>query len=96
MNTRPTPETDAAALKGAYFKDAADYPETKGKQLVHIDDARKLERERDEAKEQLEAMRTVIKQAYRALEVVSDCNLAFDERKMVNEALDNLLPFLKL
>lgn len=42
-----------------------------------------------------EAMRTAIKQAYRALEVVSDCNLAFDEEMMVNAALDNLFPFLK-
>lgn len=45
---------------------------------------------------EIQAMRTAIKEAYRALEVVSDCNLAFDERKMVNQALDNLLPFLKL
>lgn len=45
-NERPTPETDAAARKGAYLAHG-EYPETCGKQLVHIDFARKLERERD-------------------------------------------------
>lgn len=44
---------------------------------------------------EIQAMRLAIKNAYRALEVVSDCNLAFDERKMVNQALAKLQPFLK-
>lgn len=98
MNTtpRPTPETDAAALKGAYFNDAADYPETKGKQLVHIDDARKLERERDEAKEQLEAMRTAIKEASKIV-VSIQLNDIFEEtmRNHAAYALAKLQPFLK-
>ena len=51
MNTeiRPTPETDDAARKGAYLTHG-EYPETCGKQIVHIDFARNLERERDSAK----------------------------------------------
>ncbi len=49
-DTRPTPETDDAARKGAYLT-TGEYPETCGKQIVHIDFARKLERERDEFKE---------------------------------------------
>lgn len=44
---------------------------------------------------EIQAMRTAIKRAYRALEVVYDCNLAFGQRQMVNQALDKLLPFLK-
>ena len=57
MNTttqRPTPETDDAARKGAYLTHGK-YPETCGKQIVHIDFARKLERERDEAQERAES-----------------------------------------
>lgn len=45
MNT-DTPETDDAARKGAYFT-LDKYPETCGKQIVHIEFARKLERERN-------------------------------------------------
>lgn len=56
---RPTPETDDAARKGAYLTHG-EYPETCGKQIVHIDFARKLERERDEAREELENILNVI------------------------------------
>ena len=78
---RPTPETDDAARKGAYHAHG-EYPETCGKQIVHIDFARRLERERDSAKTlnrtlldqleaqavQLEAMREAIGVASAALE----------------------------
>lgn len=89
MNTtqRPTPETDAAALKGAYFKDAADYPETKGKQLLHIDDARKLERERDEAREELATMREAIREAFEHL-----CNVGSGRGCLLGFSLDDAMP----
>ena len=67
---RPTPETDDAVRKGAYLTHG-EYPETCGKQIVHIDFARKLERERDEAREQLEAMCVAIKEACEALKAIS-------------------------
>lgn len=63
----PTPETDAAARRGAYIKAPALYYETHGKQLVHIDDARKLERERDAARAEVEAMREAITSSYHML-----------------------------
>lgn len=47
-----TPETDQQAREGAYFK-PGDYNSTEGKQLVHIDFARKLERERNELKRKI-------------------------------------------
>lgn len=53
---RPTPETDAESINGAHHP-----------QFVFSDFARKLERERDEAREQVEAMREAIKEAYEAL-----------------------------
>lgn len=54
MSTQaPTPESDEAARKGAYLT-AGEYPETCGKQTVHIEVARNLERERDEARAELE------------------------------------------
>lgn len=43
-----TPRTDAFARAGAYMKDG-DYTSTQGKQFVHIDDARQLEQELNEA-----------------------------------------------
>jgi hypothetical protein len=49
---RPTPESDKAAREGAYFQHG-DYAETCGKQLVHLETARRLERERDEARDLL-------------------------------------------
>jgi len=45
-----TPLTDAAASEGAYMSDG-DYSSTQGKQFVHVDFARKLERELSEANE---------------------------------------------
>lgn len=47
---RPTPRTNAAAREGAYVKEGK-YPETCGKQIVHIDFARTLEQELAEAQE---------------------------------------------
>lgn len=52
---RPTPETDAEV--GYFDLETA----------VSADFARKLERERDEARDQLEAMREAIKKGYDAL-----------------------------
>jgi hypothetical protein len=43
MPKEPTPITDRAARRGAYFT-SDNYPETFGKQLVHINDARAIER----------------------------------------------------
>lgn len=48
ITQQPTPETDDTARKGAYLTHG-EYPETCGKQIVHIDFARRLECERDEA-----------------------------------------------
>lgn len=48
----PTPRSDDAARKGAYLT-AGQYPETCGKQIVHIDFARQLEREIAELNQRL-------------------------------------------
>lgn len=58
-----TPISDAAARRGAYYDDG-DYSSTGGKQIVHISDARTLERENA-------AMREAIKEAHAALERVA-------------------------
>jgi hypothetical protein len=47
-----TPRTDGAARKGAYLT-AGNYPETCGKQIVHIEFARQLEREIAELNQRL-------------------------------------------
>ena len=57
---RSTPETDQAWAKWPYAGPG-----------VHANFARKLERERDEAREQLEAMREAIKEACEALKAIS-------------------------
>lgn len=69
----PTPETDAAARRGAYIKAPSLYYETHGKQLVHIDDARKLERERDAARAELAAMTALVNRLAEALEASDEC-----------------------
>jgi len=51
MRDRASPETDSAAKAGAYHM-PGDYAETCGKQLVHIDFASNLERQRDEARKE--------------------------------------------
>lgn len=61
MNERPTPETDAAIHKSK----KQPYRDFRARELH--DFARKLERERDEAREQLKAMRDAIKEAHEAL-----------------------------
>jgi hypothetical protein len=60
MNTRPTPET-AAAIYTATFG-------TVKHTAVHPNVAIKLERERDEAREEIAAMREAIMEAHEALE----------------------------
>ena len=62
---RPTPETDDAARKGAYMNHGA-YPETSGKQIVHIEFARRLERQRDEARAQRDRLLEALEKAVAA------------------------------
>ena len=93
----PTPETDAAACRGAYMQDPSLYPETIGKQLVHIDDSRRLERERDAARAEIEAMREAIREVYAALDACSH-NLHSAYGKLsdnADAALAKLQPFIK-
>jgi len=102
----PTPETDAAARRGAYIKALSLYYETNGKQLVHIDDARKLERERDAARAEVEAMREAIKEARDVFVALSEYwNKDQNENAMADacwhtvetssDALAKLEPFIK-
>lgn len=56
MNTNETPRSDDAARKGAYMSDG-DYNSTANKQLVHLNFARQLERELNEANARLEEAR---------------------------------------
>lgn len=92
---RPTPETDQAWAKWPYAGPG-----------VHANFARKLERERDEAREQLEAMREAIKGAHRALTDVELRGREFEEghcpyalasylQSIADRALKKLQPFLK-
>jgi hypothetical protein len=101
----PTPETDAAARRGAYIKAPSLYYETNGKQLVHIDDARKLERERDAARAENAAMREAITSSYHMLKYFERFmpNLVdFTEQQWLNtqegkntmSALAKLQPFI--
>jgi len=84
----PTPRTDAAARKGAYFT-AGKYPETCGKQIVHIDFARELEIENEQ-------LRSVLQTAYNAL-VFSTGTLDPEgcTSTEVRQAIAALQPFLK-
>lgn len=94
---QPTPETDDKQL---HVSDAAsEY--ANGKQtwrvVIPFEFSRKLERQRDEAREQLEAMREAIKEAYEAIKAVP---LEYDARffragKWSEVALTKLKPFLK-
>lgn len=84
---RPTPETDTASDKHPSWPATA------------TSFARKLERERDEAREQLEAMR----EAFNAAKAFIDCHVADPDitAEMVQtyaayqDALAKLQPFLK-
>ena len=66
MNERPTPETDAAQFEFCvgYERDGS----SKTELFVEYDFARRLERERDEAREQNAAMREAIREAHEAIE----------------------------
>ena len=64
--SRPTPETDAKASPHIGFYSCATVP---------ANFARALERERDEAREQNQAMREAIREAHTALSLLDDCRL---------------------
>lgn len=97
---RPTPETDAAEINlGSACGQFSEW-------YVKPDFARKLERERDEAREQIEAMREAIKGAHRALTDVELRGREFEEghcpyalasylQSIADRALKKLQPFLK-
>ena len=95
---RPTPETDTA-IKAAIINEDEDH-----ERLAAV--ARQLERERNEAREQLEAMREAIKEAHGALEtckvtgpLASEGKWASDhykfDRLKVKAALNKLQLFLE-
>lgn len=93
----PTPETDAAARRGAYIKAPSLYYETHGKQLVHIDDARRLERERDAARAENEAMREAIRETASHLSGFLGFHadvLSLDQVKALSATLAKLKPFI--
>jgi hypothetical protein len=84
MNTpRPTPETDAEV--GYFDLETA----------VSADFARKLERERDEAREQLEAMREAIKEVSLQLTFAEKVSRTSVLHIYVYDALAKLQPFIK-
>lgn len=92
MNTttqRPTPETDDTARKGAYLTHGK-YPETCGKQIVHIDFARKLERERDVAQERAESKHGLwMAELSRVTGLEKQLEAMRKERDEVKEELEN-------
>ncbi len=82
---RPTPETNAAWATWPYAGPG-----------VHANFARKLERERDEAREENEAMREAIKDIYYLTEGCADgAPDASAHDKLCNEIADKLQPFIK-
>lgn len=83
---RPTPETDA---------EVKDF-DAPWLYYVNADFARKLERERDEAHEQLKAMREAIKEAYEALKELRSFYIEMTNLPpcAANAALAKLQPFL--
>lgn len=88
---RPTPETDAVA--NTAWDGATDDYSAYAKMLSH---ARKLERERDEARVQLEAMREAIKDIYFLTEGCADgAPDASAHDKLCNEVAAKLQPFIK-
>ena len=105
MNTitpPPTPETDALAVV-CYGEGGIEA--SHGFRAVPIKDCRKLERERDEAREQIEAMREAIREAghilgyYRKftpalVDLPEDIWLETVEGKQVLSALTKLQPFI--
>lgn len=94
MNTTtspPTPETDAA-LVDHMPKDATEWSEHYLALCIH---SRKLERERDEARDQLKAMREAITEVFNSFadEPASDSAWLLDDRQTA--ALAKLQPFIK-
>ena len=87
---RPTPETDAAEINlGSACGQFSEW-------YVKPDFARKLERERDEAREQIEAMREAIKDIYCLTEGCADgAPDASAHDKLCNEVAAKLQPFIK-
>jgi hypothetical protein len=87
---RPTPETDAATFEAV----VGCYPDgsTATESVVDSNITRKLERERDEARQQLEAMREAVVQLRDSLEVGKDSVETWD---WCNTTLAKLQPFLK-
>lgn len=61
MNSK-TPRTDEAARQGCYFT-TGEYASTCGKQIVHIDFARQLETELNEAKSQVNDLNNLLRHA---------------------------------
>lgn len=98
---RPTPETDAYLIE---MGDSA-YCDFSGERHIDTSFARKLERERDEAREKLEAMRSAIKETSDSfaslinLPLVHDLaarnSAAFACWTAATSALANLKPSLK-
>jgi hypothetical protein len=68
---RPTPETDEQELHEPYLVNELPFC------VVRIDFARRLERERDEAREQIAAMREAIREAHDALSRLDDCRVFY-------------------
>jgi len=89
MSNTPTPESDDAARKGCYINDPKNYPETCGKQMVHIDIARSLERQRDEARAQVLALRETLEKVPRIGGLIEHPE---DLQELVNAALSTPPP----
>lgn len=88
---RPTPETDAEVKRIQADQSIFVCEEFN----VLSDFTRNLERQRDEARQQLEAMREAIKEAHEALEI-SSRSLHGSSYYKAQSALAKLQPFLKL
>ena len=82
MSNRPTPETDASQHEGLLRGNAMPT------QVVHVNFARKLERERDEAREQIEVCRGIIERTVIARNsALSDLAELERERDEAREAI---------
>lgn len=86
--TLTTPETDAATFK------ILSSLQSGTEKVVHAEICAKLERERDEAREQLKAMREAIREVFDSFadEPASDSAWLLDDRQTA--ALSKLQPFI--
>jgi len=93
MNTppRPTPETNAVAWVVAFGYQHLN----EDIEVVDAECARQLERERDEAREQLEAMREAIKEVSLQLTFAEKVSRTSVLHIYVYDALAKLKPFIK-